>query len=101
MVEIVTDRPLVAAPGAAALRRARRRRFLGHGGIVIGGAILAAIVLMAVLAPLVAPYDPYDQDLAHRIIPPIWHAAGSWTHPLGTDNLGRDYLSRILYGAQI
>jgi peptide/nickel transport system permease protein len=54
-----------------------------------------------VLAPLVAPYDPYDQNLAGRVVPPIWHAAGTWAHPLGTDNLGRDYLSRILYGAQI
>jgi peptide/nickel transport system permease protein len=101
MVDILSDRPVAAVPEASVLRRARRRRFLGHGGIVIGGAILAAIVLMAALAPLVAPYDPYDQDLAHRVIPPIWHAAGSWAHPLGTDNLGRDYLSRILYGSQI
>jgi len=101
MVDIASERPLAAVPEAEAVRRARRRRLLGHGGIVIGGTILGAIVLMALLAPLVAPYDPYDQDLARRVIPPIWHATGTWAHPLGTDNLGRDYLSRILYGAQI
>ena len=52
-------------------------------------------------APLLAPYDPYDQDLARRLIPPIWHAEGAWAHPLGTDMLGRDYLSRLIYGARI
>jgi peptide/nickel transport system permease protein len=86
-------------PGAAA--SARRRRIFGHAGITIGGAILLTIVLMAVLAPLLAPFDPYAQDLGQRVIPPIWHETGTWTHPLGTDNLGRDYLSRALYGAQI
>jgi peptide/nickel transport system permease protein len=56
---------------------------------------------MAVLAPLVAPWDPYDQELGRRLIGPLWHAKGSWAHPLGTDGLGRDYLSRLLYGAQV
>ena len=58
---------------------------------------------MALLAPLVAPHDPYDQQLARKLIPPIWHASAkaTWAHPLGTDQLGRDYLSRLLYGAQI
>ena len=56
---------------------------------------------MALLAPLLAPYDPYAQDLVRRLIPPIWYEKGTWAHPLGTDNLGRDYLSRIIYGARI
>ena len=52
--------------------------------------------------PLLAPYDPYAQDLANRrLIPPIWHEQGTWAHLLGTDNLGRDYLSRMIYGARI
>ena len=56
---------------------------------------------MAVLAPLISPHDPYDQDLARRLIPPIWYDKGVWAHPFGTDQLGRDYLSRLIYGSQI
>ena len=56
---------------------------------------------MALLAPLLAPHDPYAQDLTRRLIPPIWYEKGTWAHPLGTDNLGRDYLSRTIYGARI
>ncbi|MEP7098623.1 MAG: ABC transporter permease, partial [Dokdonella sp.] len=48
-----------------------------------------------------APHDPYGQDILHRLIPPIWHDKGSWDHVLGTDKLGRDYLSRLLYGARV
>ena len=47
------------------------------------------------------PYDPYAQNLDARLINPVWSTGGSWTHPLGTDSLGRDYLTRILFGAQI
>ena len=78
-----------------------RRRIAGHQGLLIGGALLSAIVLVACLAPLIAPHDPYAQDLSRRLIPPLWHARGDWTHPLGTDALGRDYLSRVIYGGQI
>lgn len=77
------------------------RRLLGHKGFAFGAGVLAVIFLMAVLAPLVAPWDPYDQDLGRRLIGPLWHAKGDWAHPLGTDGLGRDYLSRLLYGAQV
>jgi peptide/nickel transport system permease protein len=78
-----------------------RGRVFGQTSLVIGAAILLAICAIAVLAPALAPHDPYAQDLARRLIPPHWHPKGDWTHPLGTDNLGRDYLSRTLYGARI
>jgi len=78
-----------------------RRRIFGHRGIVLGGLILSVIVLMAVLAPLLAPYDPYAQILTARIKPPVWYPGGTWEHVLGTDQVGRDYLSRLIYGAQI
>jgi peptide/nickel transport system permease protein len=78
-----------------------RRRVFGHGGLVIGGSVLLAILAMALLAPLLAPHDPYAQDLGRRLIPPIWHEKGQWVHPLGTDPLGRDYLSRLIWGSQI
>jgi peptide/nickel transport system permease protein len=76
-------------------------RALHHPGLLIGLAILAILVLLAVLAPLIAPYSPYDQHLPQRLLPPFWLEGGSVMHPLGTDHLGRDYLSRLLYGARI
>ena len=90
----------ILAPSPGALLR---RRILRHWGLLIGGGILLGIVAMALLAPFIAPHDPYDQQLARKLIPPIWHASAkaTWVHPLGTDQLGRDYLSRILYGSQI
>jgi peptide/nickel transport system permease protein len=77
------------------------RRTLKHKGLLLGGVVLLAVVAIAFLAPLLAPYDPYHQDLAARLAKPVWQAKGSWAHPLGTDNLGRDYLSRMLYGSRI
>lgn len=77
------------------------RRVFGHGGVTVGATLLGICVLMAVLAPLIAPYDPYAQALGNRLVPPVWYERGSWDHILGTDHLGRDYLSRLLYGAQI
>lgn len=56
---------------------------------------------LALLAPVLAPHDPYLQNLTARNVPPVWYAKGGWLHPLGTDPLGRDYLSRLLYGARI
>lgn len=78
-----------------------RKRILGHRGVMIGAVILGFILLVALLAPLLAPHDPYAQSLGNRLVPPVWTDAGSWEHPLGTDGLGRDYLSRLMYGAQI
>ena len=77
------------------------RRFLGNKSFVFAGTILALIILMALLAPIIAPYDPYAQDLSKRIVPPVWYSGGSWEHIFGTDGMGRDYLSRIMYGAQV
>src|SRR5437764_12682872 len=99
MTEIVAL-PLVELVGPSP-RALLRRRLWGHKGLLIGAALLAVIVLVALFAPLLAPYDPYAQDLGRRLIPPIWYPKGAWAHLLGTDNLGRDYLSRVLYGARI
>ena len=78
-----------------------RRRIFGHRGLLIGGFILAVIIIMAASAPLIAPHDPYDQDLLGRLALPFWKAGTNPEHLLGTDQLGRDYLSRLMYGAQI
>ncbi len=91
----------VAAPLPAVARRpvrvpgARAWRAIGPGGVV-----LAAALLVAVLAPVLAPHDMTGFDLLHRLTPPVWDTGGSWTHPLGTDPLGRDVLSRVIFGAR-
>ncbi|WP_136487503.1 ABC transporter permease [Vibrio sp. H11] len=74
---------------------------LGHHSLALGAGILLIVALSALLAPLIAPHDPYAQDVTQRMIPPVWNEKGSWEHILGTDKLGRDYFSRLLYGAQI
>jgi peptide/nickel transport system permease protein len=78
-----------------------RRRILGHQGVMIVAASVLTAVLIALSAPLIAPHDPYYQDLLNRLVPPVWDSRGSWEHILGTDHLGRDYLSRLIYGARI
>jgi len=69
--------------------------------VLVGGLILAALVVCGVTAPWLAPFDPQQQKLEARLQPPSWaggRSAASW---LGTDNLGRDILSRIIYGSRI
>src|SRR5262245_31004578 len=76
-------------------------RISGHTTFLIGAGIVLIILAAALLPPWLAPHDPFAQDLGKRLIPPVWHESGSTTHVLGTDQLGRDYLSRLLYGARI
>jgi peptide/nickel transport system permease protein len=78
-----------------------RRRMMSHKGFIVGGIMVLLIFLMAVFAPVIAPHDPFHQDLSLRMIPPVWNEKGTWNYPLGTDNLGRDYLSRLVYGCRI
>ncbi|MCK5778160.1 MAG: ABC transporter permease [Rhodospirillales bacterium] len=82
--------------------RARKRMF-GHFGFMFGAIVLLGILAIAFLAPLISPHDPLDQQLARKLIPPIWHDSpkATWVHPLGTDQFGRDYLSRLIHGSQI
>ena len=77
------------------------KKITGHQGMVIGSVIVFAVIAIALLAPLLAPHDPYEQDLMKRLLPPFWDSRGSWEHIFGTDHLGRDYLSRLIYGARI
>ncbi|MER7076926.1 peptide/nickel transport system permease protein [Saccharopolyspora kobensis] len=92
MVEVVATAP----PTGARSRPSRRRRaFFANRLAVLGVVVLGLFALIAVLAPVIAPYDPYAQDLAGRFRPP------SGAHPLGQDELGRDILSRLLHGAGV
>src|SRR5205809_5392111 len=63
--------------------------------------IIAILVVVAVLAPLVAPHSPTEQSLPDKLRPPAWQEGGSARHLLGTDVLGRDVLSRLVYGARV
>jgi peptide/nickel transport system permease protein len=75
------------------------RRLLQKPGFQSGIAVLG-LVLACALAPWwIAPHDPNTVDLPNRLAPPVW-MGGSWEHPLGADGLGRDYLSRLVFGAQ-
>jgi ABC-type dipeptide/oligopeptide/nickel transport system permease subunit len=69
--------------------------------LLLPGAVVLAVVLAAVLAPLIAPYDPAAQQLTLRLRPPSWLPGGDPRFLLGTDHLGRDVLSRLLYGARV
>jgi dipeptide transport system permease protein len=74
--------------------------FLGNRGAVIGLVILSLLVLTAIFAPLLAPHDPTMQYRDALLVPPAWTAEGRASFPLGTDALGRDILSRLIYGAR-
>lgn len=67
---------------------------------LVGLLILTTFLISALFAPYISPHDPFDQDLSRRLKPPGWNGKGAY-HILGTDQLGRDILSRIIHGARI
>ena len=95
-VSVTRNRNISMSPGRVAMRRALR-----HGSFWVGGAVLLTVTLAAIFAPLLTDHDPALQNLTQRFIPPVWNEKGSWKHILGTDNLGRDYFTRLIYGARI
>jgi peptide/nickel transport system permease protein len=76
-------------------------RALRNAGVALGAGIVGLVALTALLAPLLVPHDPFAQDLTHRLVPPVWMQGGQPEHWFGTDQIGRDYLSRLIYGARI
>ena len=88
----------IAIAVEAPARIFRRRRI----GLVpwLPAVVLVTLIAVGVLAPLIAPYPPLQGSLGDKLLPPAWLAGGSWSHPLGTDLLGRDILSRVFYGAR-
>ena len=93
----------MSATSAEPRLKKRKGRILGNSGLILSSIVLGAIVVMAVFAPLFAPHDPYAQVLDDRLLPPAFIDAelADPRYLLGTDNLGRDYLSRLIYGARI
>jgi ABC-type dipeptide/oligopeptide/nickel transport system permease subunit len=88
------DRPGATAPGMV-------RLLLGNRLAVAAGVVVLGFLVVAVLAPVLAPYDPNAQHPEAIRVPPFWLAGGSAAHLLGTDSLGRDLLSRIIYGTRV
>lgn len=74
--------------------------FSRNRGAVIGFVVFVLVILIAVLAPLIAPYGFAEKFDAFQKVPPIWQEGGNWKFILGTDDIGRDMLSRLLYGAR-
>lgn len=95
MTDAVQPTAIVASPALRNPARALMRAVLRHHLSRVGLAIIAVLCFIAIFAPVLAPFDPYDQDLYRVLAPP------SAVHWLGTDNLGRDLFSRILYGARV
>lgn len=79
---------------------AQFRNLLTDGFPWISAGILVGIILLAMIGPLISPWQPNALDLRSAFQPPVW-AGGAWSHPLGTDNLGRDILSRIIAGTRV
>lgn len=77
------------------------REFRKNRLALLGGVVVLALVVVALAAPWIAPHDPAQINPFQRLQPPAWMAGGSWEYPLGTDHLGRDLLSRIIYGSRV
>lgn len=77
------------------------RSFRENRGAVMGLVVVVLVIFVAIFAHVLAPHDPLEQFRGFTKLPPIWVDGGSWTYPLGTDAVGRDMLSRLMYGARI
>ncbi|MFZ2099657.1 MAG: ABC transporter permease [Oricola sp.] len=81
--------------------RRNLKSFAANRLAMASAGVVLLFVLMAIFAPLIAPHDPNETDLFRRLQPPGWDAGGEWSYLLGCDGLGRDILSRIIYGSRI
>ncbi len=95
-----TADPLLKEISGPTPRQILRKRVRSHTGLLFGLGVVLLLLLVAIFAPVLAPHSPYVQNLSNRMVPPVF-MDGTWEHPLGTDHLGRDYLSRLIYGARV
>ncbi|WP_323005333.1 ABC transporter permease [Pseudorhodobacter sp.] len=80
----------------------RNMAIFAENRLAVGSAVVVVLfIIMAIAAPLIAPHDPNETDLFRRLQPPGWKVGGDWSFVLGCDALGRDILSRIIYGSRI
>jgi peptide/nickel transport system permease protein len=92
---------IAAAAGPVTARQATWRRLARLRWGVAAAGVLVLIIATAVFAPLIAPYDPLAVDIRHRLSPPAWMEHGTSEHLLGTDQVGRDLLARMIYGGRV
>jgi len=93
-VDMHSFSPEIDAPRISEIRRITRVMF-GRMVVVVGTLIILGLIVTAMFAPLISPYDPYETDLLAMLEQP------SKSHLLGTDEIGRDFLSRVIYGARV
>ncbi|HSE06713.1 MAG TPA: ABC transporter permease, partial [Methylomirabilota bacterium] len=96
VARVAPSRPWAEREWVTLLRRLVRRRTALFGMLVV-----VAVLLAALFAPYVSPFDPLEQDIGQRLREPGWQDEQGRVHPLGTDHLGRDILARIIYGSRI
>lgn len=101
MTTTVDPAALPAALPAPHGARRLLRNLARHRSAVIGGALLALILFACFILPWLWGVNPTATSLLNRFVPPVWEEGGRWAHPLGTDNLGRDVLARILIGGRV
>jgi ABC-type dipeptide/oligopeptide/nickel transport system permease subunit len=90
----------LSAPSQSLWRKVVRA-FLRSPSALLGIVILVALVACAIFAERIAPFPPTFGDFASSRLPPAWVEGGTWTHPFGTDRLGQDIFTRIIYGARV
>jgi peptide/nickel transport system permease protein len=94
--------PALDLPEAVALDETRQSVWTTLKRLpIISSFILLAFIVLALGADVIAPHHPYETSLRARFRPPMWEEGGSWDHPLGTDHLGRDIMTRVIYGARV
>jgi ABC-type dipeptide/oligopeptide/nickel transport system permease subunit len=98
---LAPPRVAVVAPLPESDRSRAWRKLVRNPAAIAGVLILLVVIGAAVAAPYVAPHDPMRQSLLRRFTPPVWVSGGNPAYLLGTDQVGRDILSRIIYGARI
>jgi dipeptide transport system permease protein len=104
MTAEMIDNPAVGGVPAAAPPHPLREfwgYFSANKGAVAGLVVIVTVVLVALLANVLAPHSPYLPDTTIALKPPFWQEGGSIGYPLGTDPIGRDILSRLIYGARL
>ena len=100
-MSLVTENKVVAAPVPMTPLQEFWHYFKRNKGAVVGLVYVSIMILIAVFANFLAPYNPADQFRDALLAPPAWQDGGSLTHLLGTDDVGRDVLSRLMYGARL
>lgn len=94
-------KPTAARTSEPSKSRMRLRALLQNKAGLLGFSMFTVIVLISVFAPWLAPHPPAQADLSYKLLPPMWMAEGLSAYPLGTDYLGRDILSRLIYGSRV